>query len=50
MPTLVLAGNQDPGMKAVQVTHEDIAHSQLVLLDAAGHFSKLDQPRRSKRQ
>jgi len=49
MPTLVLAGSQDPGMRAVQVTHERIAHSQLVTLDEAGHISNLDQPRAFER-
>ena len=45
MPTMVLAGTQDPGMKAVKITHERIAHSRLTLIDNAGHLSNFDQPR-----
>lgn len=43
-PTLVLAGEQDPAMAAVRVTHETISHSQLVIVPGAGHLSNLDQP------
>jgi pimeloyl-ACP methyl ester carboxylesterase len=45
MPTLVLAGAQDPGMKAVRITHEGIEQSQFKLIDDAGHLSNIDQPR-----
>lgn len=43
-PTLVLAGEQDPAIAAVRVTHLRIAHSRLVLLPGAGHLSNLDAP------
>ena len=45
MPTLVLAGAQDPGMKAARITHERITQSQFKLIDNAGHLSNIDQPR-----
>jgi pimeloyl-ACP methyl ester carboxylesterase len=44
-PTLVLAGEHDPALAAVRVTHERIAGSRLVLLPGAGHLSNLDSPR-----
>jgi 3-oxoadipate enol-lactonase len=44
-PTLVLAGEHDPALAAVRVTHERIAGSRLVLLPGAGHLSHLDSPR-----
>lgn len=43
-PTLVLAGEHDPALAAVRVTHERIAGSRLVLLPGAGHLSNLDAP------
>ena len=43
-PTLVLAGEHDPALAAVRVTHQRIAHSRLVILPGAGHLSNLDAP------
>lgn len=43
-PTLVLAGEHDPALAAVRVTHQRIAGSRLVLLPGAGHLSNLDAP------
>lgn len=45
VPTLVLAGSHDPGMKTVKITHERIGHSKFKLIDNAGHLSNIDQPR-----
>lgn len=44
MPTLVLAGEDDPAMDAVKLTHSMIPGAQLVILPKAGHTSNLDDP------
>ena len=43
-PTLVLAGEQDPAMAAVRLTHETIAQARLTMIPGAGHLSNLDRP------
>jgi pimeloyl-ACP methyl ester carboxylesterase len=44
VPTLVLAGEDDPALPSVRLTHAKIASSELVTIPGAGHFSNLDQP------
>lgn len=43
-PTLVLAGSEDPAMKAIELTAATISHSQFVHIPDAGHLSNIDQP------
>lgn len=45
MPTLVLAGEDDPAMEAVKLTHSMIPGAQLAILPKAGHTSNLDDPK-----
>ena len=44
VPTLVLAGREDPALPACRFIHEKISGSQLIVIDDAGHLSNLDQP------
>ncbi len=44
--TLVLAGEHDPAMEAVRLTHRNIPGAQFVMIPGAGHLSNLDQPER----
>lgn len=44
VPTLVLAGAEDPALEACKLIHGKIAGSKLVVLPNAGHLSNLDQP------
>ena len=44
MPTLVLAGEEDPALAACRFIHEKIPGSQLTVISNAGHLSNLDQP------
>ena len=44
VPTLVLAGDEDPALPACRFIHEKISGSQLVVIPDAGHLSNLDQP------
>ena len=44
VPTLVLAGEEDPALAACRFIHEKIAGSQLMVIPNAGHLSNLDQP------
>jgi len=44
MPTLVLAGEQDPALEAARITHHHMPGSQLVILPQAGHLSNWDCP------
>ncbi len=43
-PTLVLAGDKDPAMKAIELTASTIAHSVFEKIQDAGHLSNIDQP------
>lgn len=43
-PTLVLAGEHDPALDAVRLTHRTIPGASFVILPGAGHLSNLDQP------
>lgn len=43
-PTLVLAGEQDPALEAVKLTHQTIPGATLKTIAGAGHLSNLDQP------
>lgn len=43
-PTLVLAGEQDPALEAVKLTHRTIPGAAFVTIPGAGHLSNLDQP------
>ncbi|MDH3604071.1 MAG: alpha/beta hydrolase [Candidatus Tectomicrobia bacterium] len=43
-PTLVLAGEHDPALEAVRLTHRTIPGATLQLIPDAGHLSNLDQP------
>jgi pimeloyl-ACP methyl ester carboxylesterase len=49
LPTLILWGGQDrfAGIKMAHRFHEEIAGSELVLLDEAGHFVWEDEPERT---
>ncbi len=44
VPTLVMAGTDDPVMKAVKATVEKIPHAKFVTIQNASHFSNLDRP------
>jgi len=46
IPTLVLAGEQDPGMPvaASRTIHEHITGSELVIIPSASHLSNTEQP------
>ena len=44
VPTLVLAGEEDPALPAARLTHEKISGSKMVVIPGAGHLSNLDQP------
>ncbi len=44
VPTLVLAGDEDPALEPARLTHEKIAGSKFVVIPGAGHLSNLDQP------
>lgn len=44
LPTLVLAGQDDPAFPAAKLTHERIPGSKFVVIPNAGHLSNLDQP------
>ncbi|MFC1847258.1 alpha/beta fold hydrolase [Chloroflexota bacterium] len=44
VPTLVLAGEEDPALPSARLTHEKISSSKLVIIPQAGHLSNLDQP------
>ena len=44
VPTLVLAGDEDPALPAARQTHERISGSKMVVIPGAGHLSNLDQP------
>lgn len=43
-PTLVVAGEHDPAMAAIRITHENIPGSVLEVIPGAGHLSNLDNP------
>lgn len=43
-PTLVLAGEKDPAMKAIELTANTISHCTFTKVDNAGHLSNIDQP------
>lgn len=43
-PTLVVAGEHDPAMAAIQITHENVPGSVLEIIPGAGHLSNLDNP------
>jgi pimeloyl-ACP methyl ester carboxylesterase len=45
-PTLVLAGEHDPALEAVRLTHRAIPGAQFAMIPGAGHLSNLDQPER----
>jgi haloalkane dehalogenase len=49
LPTLIVWGGQDryAGVKMAHRFHEEIADSELVLLEAAGHFVWEDEPERT---
>ncbi len=44
VPTLILAGDDDPALGPSRITHEKIAGSKLVVIPKASHLSNLDQP------
>lgn len=44
VPTLILAGDDDPALEPSRLTHEKIAGSKLVVIPKASHLSNLDQP------
>lgn len=44
VPTLLLAGDQDPSLGPMRVMHGKIRGSKLVVLSPAGHFGNRDQP------
>ncbi len=48
-PTLVLAGEQDPALEAVQLTQRTIPGAVLKTIANAGHLSNLDQPQAFER-
>ena len=41
-PTLVVAGEKDPALAAIRLTHENIADSVMELIPGAGHLSNID--------
>ena len=43
-PTLLVAGEHDPAMAAIRLTHEGISGSKLVTIPGAGHLSNVDAP------
>lgn len=43
-PTFLLAGEHDPALEAVYLTHHTIPGATLELIPDAGHLSNLDQP------
>lgn len=43
-PTFLLAGELDPALAAVRLTHQTIPGAVLELIPGAGHLSNLDQP------
>jgi pimeloyl-ACP methyl ester carboxylesterase len=43
-PTLVVAGEHDPAIAAIRITHEGIANSVLKEVPGAGHLSNVDAP------
>ncbi len=43
-PTLVVAGDHDPALKAIRLTHEHIPGSVLKIIPGAGHLSNIDAP------
>jgi pimeloyl-ACP methyl ester carboxylesterase len=49
-PTLVLAGEHDPALEVVRLTHRTIPGAQFVMIPGAGHLSNLDQPERFQHQ
>jgi pimeloyl-ACP methyl ester carboxylesterase len=50
VPTLVLAGEEDPAVPDARFTHQQIKGSKLVLVPNAGHFSNQDQPEAFNRE
>ena len=44
VPTLVMAGTDDPVMNAVEATVEKIPYAKFVTIEGASHFSNLDKP------
>ena len=43
-PTLVMAGDKDPAMKAIELTANTISHCTFTKIGNAGHLSNIDQP------
>jgi len=43
VPTLIIVGEQDPGVGAAEAIHERISGSELVTLESASHLSNLEQ-------
>jgi pimeloyl-ACP methyl ester carboxylesterase len=43
-PTLVVAGEHDPAIASIRITHEKIPGSVLKVIPGAGHLSNLDNP------
>ncbi|MFT5446811.1 MAG: 3-oxoadipate enol-lactonase [Gammaproteobacteria bacterium] len=43
-PTLIVAGDHDPALAAIRLTHEHIAGSVLKIIPGAGHLSNIDAP------
>ena len=44
VPTLIMAGEDDPVMPAVKATHANMPHSKWVIIPGASHFANLDKP------
>jgi 3-oxoadipate enol-lactonase len=49
-PTLLLAGEEDPALPAVCLTHQKITSSKMVIIPNAGHLSNLDNPKAFNRE
>ena len=43
-PTLLIGGDRDPSLAPMQVMHEKVRGSKLVVLSPASHFANRDQP------
>jgi 3-oxoadipate enol-lactonase len=44
LPTLVMAGSDDPGLPAAEAIHHRVAASEMVVLSPAAHLCNLEQP------
>jgi len=43
-PAMVIAGDSDPAMAAIELTARTVSHCEFVKLSDAGHLSNIDQP------